>query len=196
MVKFKRLEIVIFAVFFVLLSGCRHQYTFNNNSYSSPEKALNAHHKYLEKIEKDLKSVSSTPKGNAVIITPSKKTCEALGIKRRGHPTEDMINYLGKYIEEDFAFFSNFLIKSNLFTSVEHIIDDYPLQYVNKVKNNYFATIYLDMKSPSQISWFILVPPKNKPKQLNFDKMADNGAPKIQSWLNGIKNYLQGKIND
>ena len=193
MVKFKRLGIVLFAVVSVLLSGCGHQYTFNNNSYSSPESALNAHNEYLKKIEKDLKSVSSTPKGNAVIITPSKKTCEALGIKRKGHPTEDMINYLGKFLEEDYAFFSNFLIKSNLFTSVEHIIDDYPLQYVNKVKNNYSATIYLNMRSPSQISWFILVPPKNKPKQLNFDKMADNGAPKIQSWLNDIKNYLQGE---
>jgi hypothetical protein len=192
MVKFQRLGICFFAVVAVLLSGCGHQYTFNNNSYSSPDSALGAHREYLKEIERDIESVSSIPRGNAVIITPSKNTCEALGITRKGHPTEDMINYLGQYLEEDYAFFSNFLVKSNIFSSVEHVINDYPLQYANKVKSNYSATIYLDMKSPSQISWFILIAPENLPVQLHFDKMADNGAPKIISWINDIKNHFHG----
>lgn len=178
-------------VFIVLLNGCANNYTFNNNSYTSPESALSAHKEFLQEIEKNINSVSSTPKGNAVIITPSKKTCEALGIKRTGQPTEDMIDYLGKNLEQDFGFFSKFLIKSNIFKSVTPIVDDFPLQYANKVKSDYSATIYLDMKSPSQISWYIMVSPENIPKQLNIDKMAENGAPKIQSWIVDVNNHLQ-----
>jgi hypothetical protein len=192
MVKFQRLGICFFAVVAVLLSGCGHQYTFNNKSYSSPEGAHDAHREYLKKIESGIKPVSSTPRGNAVIITPSKNTCAALGITRKGHPTEDITNYLGQYLEEDYAFFSNCLVKSNIFSSVEHVIDDYPLQYANKVKSNYSATIYLDMKSTSQVSWFILIAPENLPIQLHFDKMADKGVPKAISWINDINNHFNG----
>ncbi|MCK5311908.1 MAG: hypothetical protein KAJ62_07360 [Desulfobacteraceae bacterium] len=192
MTKVKRIGAVFIALAVTLLSSCvvQHQYTFNKKSYTSSESALNAHRDYLVKIENELKPISSIPKGNAIIITPSKKTCEALGINRQGHPTEEMINYLGTYLEEDYAFFSKFLIKSNLFTSVNHVINDYPIQYAKNVKNNYSATIFLSMKSPSQTSWMIMVFPENEPKQIHIDQQAENGSQIVQSWIKSIKTCI------
>ena len=193
MVYFKRFKTFLITFYvFAFLTGCTQYYTFNNKSFSSPENALRAHKEYLNEIQNDIKPISSTIMGDAIIITPSKKTCEALGITRKGSPTKEMTDYLGTYLEEEYSFFSNYLLKSNLFTNVNHVIDDFPHQYANQVKTNYSATIYLDMKSPTQISWFIMVSPENTPKQLHFDKMADSGASKIQSWIYDIRGHLQG----
>lgn len=192
MFNYKRMRLVFFGLIAVLLSGCVTHYSYDNISYASPKEALDAHSVALEKIVSDLKPINSNPNGNAVIVTPSKTTCEALGVTRKGAPSQDLINYIGSSLEMDFAFFSKFLVKSNLFNSVNPVIDEFPLQYVNKVKNDYSATIYLDMKSQEQIGWFVIIPPDNVPKQINFDKMAEKGAPKIQSWLNDIKSKLDG----
>ena len=178
-------------VIFLTVTSCAHQYSFNNKSYTSPNEALDAHKAYLQEIQNNIIPNSSVPKKKAIVITPSKNTCEALGITRKGSPTKDMIDYLGNFLEDDYAFFSNYLLKSNLFSSVDSAINDFPVQYANKVKKDYSATIYLDMKSPNQISWFIMVPPEYTPKQLHFDNMAENGAPKIQSWINGIHRNLR-----
>ena len=190
MVKFNKSSIFFVIILYISLFGCAHQYTFNNKSYSSADDALKAHMEYLEEIQNGLVSNSSNPKKNAIIITPSKNTCEALGITRKGSPTKDMINYLGTYLEEDYAYFSKYLLKSNIFRIVNHVIDDFPPQYANKVKNEYFATIYLDIKSPSQTSWFIMVSPENAPKQIHIDNMAKNGTLRIQSWLDDIQGNL------
>ena len=190
MVFNKKLKNLFVIILLIILFGCAHQYTFNSKSYTSANDALNAHREYLQEIQNEIISNDTTPKGNAIIITPSKNTCEALGITRKGSPTEDMINYLGTYLEEDYAFFSKYLVKSNLFMTVNHVINDFPAQYANNVKNEYSATIYLDMKSPTQTSWFIMVSPENTPKQIHFDNMAKNGTLKIQSWIYDIKEHI------
>jgi len=184
-------SIFIPATLMLLLSGCAHTYTFNNQTFSSPTDALTAHKQYLETIENELTPYKATPKGKAVIITPSKKTCEALGIKRTGQPAQELIDYLGKFQEEDYHFFYRFLLKSNLFISVDSLVEDFPVQATNRVKNNYDIIIYLDMRSPTQISWMLIYPPNNKPQQINTDKLAKTGTPKIKSWLDDIKRNIE-----
>ncbi|MEK8020768.1 MAG: FlgO family outer membrane protein, partial [Candidatus Parabeggiatoa sp.] len=192
MINLKRLGTVFFVVVYLLLSGCgTTQYLVDNKSYTSSETALDALRITLKEIENELQPIDSTPKEKAVIITPSKKACK-VGLSIQGHLTKEHINYLLDSCKEDYASFANFLIKSNLFASVDHVIDDYPHQYVNKVNNDDYAKIYLEIKSPTQVSWFISVPPENTPKPLSMDKMAENETLKIQSWLNDVKNHLQG----
>ena len=186
----RKLSNLFLAVSLLFLFGCGTQYNFNNRSYKKPELALQAHEEYLKKIEAELEPTKSQPSGKAIIITPSKKTSEALGITRTGHPDEKMINYLGQYLTNDYSYFTNFLKKGNLFESVEHIVDDFPKSYANKVKGDYRATIYLDMKSPTQISWMIMTNPEGKAEQIVLDSMAENGAPKIQSWLSDISSHI------
>jgi len=186
---FKKL-IIFLSPFALFLASCSYQYHFNNNSYSTPDDALNAQREYLDGIENELKPYDFPPMGNALIVTPSKRTCGLNGIKSTGQPTREMMDYFGKFLERDYASFSKILIKSNLFASVNHVIDDFPAQYVENVKKNYSAVIYLNMESPNQISWFMLVPPVESPKRLNFDQKAEMGVPRTQSWLNSIKKQL------
>ena len=200
MINCRKIGTFFILMLLVLSSGCGARYTFNGKSYSSPKDLFSAHEEYIKDIEQKIKPASSTPNGNAVIITPSKKTCEALGIKRSGHPPKDMINTLGQLSERDFSYFSNYLQKSNLFESIEHFIDDYPLQRAQKINKNYYATVYLDIKSQTQADWFIMVSPENTPKKINFDKpdvhTFDNEKDtlkKIQYWINDVKNNLQGE---
>ena len=176
-----------------LISGCGVKYTFNNKTYSSAESGLAAQQKFFQEIESKIKPSNKNFAGKAIIITPSKKTCKALGIKRTGHPTEDIINYIANAFVADTSYFGNYIKSNNLFDSIHSVIDDYPKQYANKIKNDYIATIYLHMVSPDQIGWFIMVSPQNIPKQINFDNTADPGYPKIQSWLDNVKNIMEGK---
>ncbi len=187
----KKLGTVFFIIVGLLLSGCgTTQYLVDNKSYTSSESALDALRIKLKAIENELQPIGSTPTEKAVIITPSKQACK-VGLSTQGRLTEEHISYLLNSCKEDYASFSNFLEKSNLFASVEHVIDDHPSQYANKVNNDYSATIYLDIKSPSLVSWFISLPSENTPKPLNMDKMAENETQKIQSWLSDVKSHLQ-----
>lgn len=188
--KLKKDKTVFFIFLLFLLNGCA-SYTFNDQSYTSPEAALSAHKVFLFEIEKEIKPSNFTIKEDVIIITPSKITCEALGIIKNGVPAKSVTDYLGAYLEQDFAYFSNFLKKSKMFKSVDHKIEDSSLQYANKVKNDFFATIYFDMQSTTQASWFIMVSPDNIPKQINFDKMAKTGALRIQSWIDDVHKHFQ-----
>jgi hypothetical protein len=186
------LGVIGLSLFALCLGGCGNTYTFNNQSYSSSEAALTAHAKYLEDIEADIVPIDNQPNGTAVIITPSKKTCEALGITRTGHPKEELVTYLGEYLEDDYAYFGNFLIKGNVFKSVEHEITDFPQQRARALNNKYSATIYLELLSPTQSSWRIIIPPESKSEQINMDGSAKPGAPQIQSWINDIHTKVSG----
>jgi len=175
----------------IIINGCGHQYNYNNKSYSTAKLAHKAHLEDLKDIESKLQPFSTNLLKNAIIITPSQKTTEALGVTRTGHPPQELVFYAGKYLGDDYSYFANFLRKSNLFASVEHRIDDFPKNYANKVKAEYAATIYFDMKSPTQMSWFVTTPPENIAKPFDFDKMAEAGAPKIQSWINNLKKNIE-----
>jgi len=184
--NFKPLLTLLLALSLIVITGCGTKYSFNNQTYKKPEQALQAHKDYLNKIESELKVSDSKPTGKVLIVTPSKKTAESLGITRTGQPGKEIIDYLGSYLENDYSHFSRFLTKSNLFETVEPVIDDFPKNYANKKKGDYDATIYLDMKSPTQISWFVMFSPEHEAKPIVIDSMAEQGSPKIQSWIDNI----------
>ncbi len=183
--------LIIIALLSFLMSGCANNYTFNNQSFTSPEEALSAHDKFLKNIEKELSPVSSNPQGHALVVTPSQKTCEALGIKRTGHPNKDIIDYIGAFLKNDLAFFSSFLTKSNIFKVVDSVIDDFPPQYVKRANKDYSAIIYFDLKSPDEADWYIIIPPDYESKKININKTEKDPTLKISSWNNDIKNQLQ-----
>jgi hypothetical protein len=176
--------------------GCGNTYTYNNKTFHSADKAHAAHAEHLKSIEDDIEPVGSSTAGSAAIITPSQKTCEALGVTRKGHPDQDMISYVGKYLENDFAYFENYLKKSEMFNSVIHEINDFPQHRAKEVNERYVATIYLELKSPNQSSWFLMTPHANSPMPIHFDNMAAVGAPKVQSWLNDIYEKLDRGNDD
>jgi hypothetical protein len=64
--------------------------------------------------------------GKAVVITPSKSTCEALGITRKGAPAHEFIDYLGTEQERGYAYFAKYLDKAQVFSSVDSKIVDHP----------------------------------------------------------------------
>lgn len=181
----------LFPVFLLfIITGCGPVYTFNNESFSTADSANDAHRHFLINIENEIKSSTDTTKGSVAIVTPSQKTCEALGVNTKGSPPKEVINYLGKFLEEDYSNFSKYLIKSNDFKSVESFVVDYPNQYANSIHEKYDYTIYLDMKSQTQIGWFVMKSKNPVPVQVNFDNMAAAGAPKIQSWIENIRKII------
>ena len=192
--KTKKINVLLFLLAATLcLGGCGNTYSYNGKTYSSAEDAHVGHIEYLRTVEADIVPVGGKPSGSAVIITPSQKTCEALAVTRKNLPPEDIVKYVGKSIEDDYSFFLNFLNKGNIFKTVVHEINDFPRQRAREVSNDYDATIYLDMQSASQISWFFMVPPDNEPEQINFDNLAEAGAPKIQSWINDVHSKVTGE---
>jgi len=192
--KTKRIGVLLFTVAAALcLSGCGNTYTYNGKSYSSAEAAHTGHIEHLKALEADIVSVEENPSGSAVIITPSQKTCEALGVSRKGLPPEDIVQYVGKYLEDDYSFFRNYLNRGNIFKSVAYEINDFPRQRAREISKDYDATIYLDMQSASQVSWVFMAPPKNEPELIHIDSKAGAGAPKIQSWVNNVHSKTTGE---
>jgi len=124
--------------------------------------------------------------GTAIVITPSKETCEALGVTKSGAPRQEFIDYAATNEQYEFANFYKYLEKSKAFSRVESRIVDHPLLEARNVSASYVATIYLHMVSPSQVGWYMLTPGAKEPKQINFDATAAPGAPKINSWIKSI----------
>ena len=176
----------------IFMLGCGTQYTFNNQSYTKPSEALAAHSNFSTNIETGIKPITDSPIASSVmVVTPSKETCQKLGITKTGSPSKEMMDYLGEYLKSDFAYFNKYIQKSELFTSVEHKIVDFPAKFVKDLDKKYDAVVYLDMVSPSQASWYLLSSNSDKPQQINFDNIAAPGLPKVNSWLMDIKSKLE-----
>ena len=169
------------------LTGCATTtYTFDNKHYKNSAVALAAHDKYLGDLLNNISVLPVQISGTAIVITPSKDTCEALGIAWKGRPNKAVKNYLGTFEESDYAYFSKYLEKSRGFTHVESMIVDYPQVEARKATGNYVAIIYLHMISPTQVGWFLLTPGSSSPKQISFDQLAEPGVTRIDSWVNEI----------
>jgi hypothetical protein len=167
------------------LSGCN-SYRFNNQNYSNASDALAAHSKYLEETKQNISIRKATIPGKVMVITPTKETCEAVGITRTGTPKKELTAYLGEFMESDYAYFSKFLSASRAFSNVESRIADYPIKDAHALSGKYSAIIYLHILSPSQIGWYVLKSGSHQPIQINIDAKAAPGAPKIDSWIDNI----------
>ena len=128
---------------------------------------------------------------SAIVVTPSKETCEALGITRKGHPQKEIIDYLGNHLESEYAYFAKYLKKRNLFAKVDSVIVDFPKVYSQKVQSKYDAVIYLHQVSPGNAGWYLLVGSNNQPKSIYMDPIADTGHKRVESWLSNIENITK-----
>jgi hypothetical protein len=175
-------------VLLVMLStifGCAN-FTYNNKTYSSAADALVAQGTYLSEIES--KIAPSTKKYNktALVVTPSRKTCEALGVTSKGHPSNELIGYIADTLTNDYRRFSVYIIKRSMFDSVKAVVDDFPKATAEEAKNQYDVVIYMNLISPSQAGWFAMTKPDYNPQQINFSTIAESGASKIESWLDNL----------
>jgi hypothetical protein len=179
------------ALLVLVCFGCTNTFIFNNQPFSSADAALNAHRQHLKNVEAELKPVETPYGGSAALITPSKRACKALGVTRMGRPDNEIIEYLALYLEQEFSFYFRYLLKSNIFSSVDHFIVDFPRLHINEVYGCYSVIIFLDMKSPSQQAWYMIVPAEETPSQIQMDVMLEGGAPRVQSWIYAIRRALE-----
>lgn len=189
--KFKKVVLgVLTLTAAIFLSGCATTYSFNNQTYKSADTAIQAHQDFLNSILPQIKPVVETAKIKKVlIVTPTKATCEKLGITKTGSPKREILDYLGTYLKNDFAFHQKFLEKSNMFEVIEHEYAEIPRNAAKNKVGEYDFVVYLDMISPQQISWYI-TSAEGSDKQINIDNMAPVGSARIQSWLSDINSKL------
>lgn len=180
---------LVLLVMLCSIFGCT-KFSYNNKTYSSPDDALVAQGKHLSEIES--KITRSTKKYNktALVVTPSSKTCEALGVISKGHASSELTGYVADTLKNDYRKFSDYIIKRNMFTSVKSVIDDFPKVAADEAKNQYDVVVYMNLISPNQAGWFAMVKPDYNPQQINFNKIAEPGAPKVESWLDNLDKLI------
>lgn len=178
-----------FVIFF--LSGC-YTYTYNNKNFQSADAALSAHENDLALYTTQITESTVKISGKALVVTPTKKTTEALGITTKNSPPPKLIDYLGRYQERDYLAFSEYLKASNAFDDVVLKVVAHPVVYAKDAVNDYAATIYLRMLSPTQISWYMITPNTGEPQQINFDNLANTGSERINSWVKDIVSKAGG----
>lgn len=190
----KTVRFVVLSFFLIFLCSCS-TFTYNQKTYSSAEEALLAQNEHLTNIENKISKSDKKFAGKAIVVVPSKKTCDSLGITRTGAPAAEFTDYIASTLLSDFSKYANYIRKRELFDTVELAVDDFSKPYADKVKNDYFAVIYMQLLSPSQAGWFVMIKPDYTPKAINYSSTAETGYPKIQSWLNDLEEKLSGESN-
>lgn len=180
-----RLVVVFF--FLVTLGACSgNQFSYNAQKYPSARVAYDAQYVHIDSIAKDIRAVPQRISGDAVVITPSRTTIEALGMTRTGSPKRQFVEYVAVTTERDYESFSRYLDASGAFSTVDSMVVDFPQKDAREVRARYAATIYLHMKSPTQIGWFLLTPTSKSPKPISFDSLSAFGSARIDSWVQSI----------
>lgn len=178
-------------VIILLLPACSSYYfSYNGKKYRSADAALAGQQTYIEEVKSEITVLPNQYPGTVVVITPTISTWEALGITRTGSPKKILVDYIAKTNDENHAVFAQYLEAAGVFDRVESKLADFPHMEAKKLQENYAATIYLQIKSPTQMGWFMFTPSSTSPVQVNFDTLAAPGAPKVDSWIQSVISNL------
>jgi hypothetical protein len=175
----------------LFLVGCGATYTYDNVTYTTANEALGALNDHLEKTKAEIEPTPKKAGGALLFVSPSFDTCVALGIKRRGNPQKEVIDYLGNYLVRSYAAMGDFIKKREIFDTVKMEIEEYPVPFAKKNKNKYDAVIYLKLVSPDQAQWFLMAKPNYKKAAIHMDKSLPAGSERSISWLNNIEKILK-----
>lgn len=184
-------KLVVLTALSIFMCSCS-TFTYNQKTYSSAEEALLAQKEHLISIENQINRGYKKFDGKAIVVVPSKKTCEALGVVKTGSPSSEFTEFIASSLLADYSKFPDYIRKRNLFDSVELAVDDFTKPYADKVKNSYMAVIYFQLLSPNQAGWFVMNKPDYTPKAINFSSTAGPGYPKVQSWLDDLEEKISG----
>ncbi len=175
----------------LLLSGCS-TYSYNGETYHSPDDAVAAQRQFEEKTLANIAILARTNPGTAIVIIPSKSTIEATGVTRKGSPEKKYVDFVANELNSDYEYFPKYLQASKAFSVVEARVVDHTTQEARRVAAGYAATVYLQMLSPDQVGWYLLTPNSSAPIEVHFDGTAQPGAPKVDSWVRSIVDGIGG----
>ena len=174
----------------LILIGCVNTYKYKDHNYHSQEEALASLKYDLYEVKSQILPTKNKRGGVAAIVIPTFETFIALGVKKRGNPKQELIDYIGKYLVVSNRVVYDFIDQRKIFNKVTLIEDNYPIPVVKKIMAEYDAVIYLDLVSPEQAQWFMRVTPDYKNMPLNSDTSKAVGVSRTLSWLENIENIL------
>ncbi len=181
----KSIKLIVLLVLLSTVFGCTN-FTYNNKTYSSAADALVAQGSFLSEIESKIRPSTKRYNKTVLVVTPSRKTCEALGVTSTGHASSELVGYVADTLTNDYRKFSDYIIKRKMFDSVKSAVDDFPKVAAEEAKNQYDVVVYMNLISPNQAGWFAMTKPDYNPQQVNFSTIAEPGAPKVESWLENL----------
>jgi len=184
--KLRLFKIVFFIALLTIMIGCGNTYKYKDQNFRSPEEGLAAQKTDLDSIISQITPANKKHGGTAVVVIPTLEVFSDLGVKKTGHPEQELVDYVGKSIAASYINMYDCLKQRKIFDKVTLIEDKYPIPKVKNIITEYDVLIYLDF-APEQIHWFMKVAPDYKDIPLDFDKSKDLGYPRTLSWLDNIE---------
>lgn len=184
-------KIIFFIGLLVIMVSCGHSYKYKGENFRSPEEALAAQKADLDGMKSQIEPAGKRKGGSAAIVIPTFDTLVALGIRKTGNPSQELIDIVGKSLMLSYRNMCESLEKRNIFNKLTIIEDNYPIPAAKKIIVEYDAVIYLNLAGPDQAQWFMRSAPEYKNVLLDMDKSKAEGNPRIMSWLDNIERNLE-----
>ena len=172
----------------LLLAGCTGpRYRFGEVWYDSREAALQA---AQQKFTQDASAIAPTQApigGRAVYVIPSRELIQSRGIRVRSFgriPTPEQIDYVVAVSELSMQSYAEALQRRRLFDHIKVLNSGTP-ESVRMPE--YDATIYLLLKGPDHVQWFLRTASSQIPIPIYFDTSLPEGASRLMSWLESIE---------
>lgn len=173
----------------LFVGGCA-TFNYNNKTYYSSEEALKAQTDRIKELHSKIGPTATKAGGSLLLVTPSYDTCVALGIQRRGVPSQEAIDYLGKYMMKELESVGDVIKRRQIFDTVETRSEKYPEIYAKKNTNKYDAVIFFIISGAKRNQWIVMATPDYKEVPVLFDRSIPAGSERLISWLDNIEKTL------
>jgi hypothetical protein len=188
--KLRLFKVVVCFGLLAIMVGCGNTYKYKGENFRTPEEALAAQKTDLDGIKSQIIPTEKKRGGSAAVVIPTFETFVALGIRKKGNPSQELTDFIGKSLVASFRAMYDCLDKRKIFDKVTLIQDNYPIPVAKKIIAEYDVVIYLNLAAPDQAQWFIKVAPNYKNTTLDSDKSKAAGYPRVMSWLENIEKNL------